>query len=359
MEGTPSPRRRSTPTARSTTSTSRTIDALVVPGGTVNADKLRVDDDGADPGPPGRRRRKPLAVICHGPWLLVSAGLVEGRRLTATLLAGTSRTPGASGWTRRSSWTTTSSPAATPAICDAFVGALEDALRADRWGGGPGDFRGGVRSRRPRVHDLRTVRGELLVLDVEEEPGDRWKPRSLAPEAQEEASVAPSVNHLVLERVGVGPWRWPRSPYAPGQVDSSLRWPVGSRAETEPKRAADLLHGVQHPRNRSPSPRARRWWTAVRVSGTKTSPIPNDIIRMNGRRSVARSLPCHVGHRRQSCRTAAARTRTGASGEPSRGADAGEVARVDPVDQVRGDARRRAPCRPQNGRNATPASSGL
>ncbi|MCW2716890.1 type 1 glutamine amidotransferase domain-containing protein [Pseudonocardia sp.] len=58
-------------------------DALIMPGGTVNADKLRVDGDvrafvreivGAG---------KPIGVICHAPWTLIDAGLVEGRTLTS------------------------------------------------------------------------------------------------------------------------------------------------------------------------------------------------------------------------------------------------------------------------------------
>ncbi|MEV5002612.1 type 1 glutamine amidotransferase domain-containing protein [Nocardioides sp. LML1-1-1.1] len=60
-----------------------TIDALVVPGGTVNADHLRVDQRAQTLVRKVAAADKPLAVICHGPWLLVSAGLVEGRRLTS------------------------------------------------------------------------------------------------------------------------------------------------------------------------------------------------------------------------------------------------------------------------------------
>ncbi|UMG93146.1 DJ-1/PfpI family protein [Nocardioides sp. TF02-7] len=59
------------------------IDALVVPGGTVNADHLRMDGRAQTIARKVAAARKPLAVICHGPWLLVSAGLVEGRRLTS------------------------------------------------------------------------------------------------------------------------------------------------------------------------------------------------------------------------------------------------------------------------------------
>lgn len=57
--------------------------ALVVPGGTVNADHLRVDEKAQTLVRKASGAGTPLAVICHGPWLLVSAGLVEGRRLTS------------------------------------------------------------------------------------------------------------------------------------------------------------------------------------------------------------------------------------------------------------------------------------
>ena len=59
------------------------IEALVVPGGTVNADRLRVNDKAQDIVRRVMEDRKPLAVICHGPWLLVSAGLARGRTLTS------------------------------------------------------------------------------------------------------------------------------------------------------------------------------------------------------------------------------------------------------------------------------------
>jgi len=59
------------------------IDALVVPGGTVNADKLRVEKRAQEIARAVAESGRPLAVICHGPWLLVSAGLAKGRRLTS------------------------------------------------------------------------------------------------------------------------------------------------------------------------------------------------------------------------------------------------------------------------------------
>jgi protease I len=59
------------------------FDAVLLPGGALNADSLRMNTlarafvkemDGA---------KKPLAAICHAPWLLVSAGLVRGRHMTS------------------------------------------------------------------------------------------------------------------------------------------------------------------------------------------------------------------------------------------------------------------------------------
>jgi len=59
------------------------FDALLLPGGVMNPDKLRLEpkvaafvkrffDDG-----------KPVAAICHGPWLLIDAGVAEGRKVTS------------------------------------------------------------------------------------------------------------------------------------------------------------------------------------------------------------------------------------------------------------------------------------
>jgi protease I len=58
-------------------------DALIMPGGTVNGDKLRVDPDVQSFVREIFRAGKPVGVICHGPWTLIDAGVVEGRTLTS------------------------------------------------------------------------------------------------------------------------------------------------------------------------------------------------------------------------------------------------------------------------------------
>jgi deglycase len=59
------------------------FDALMLPGGALNADFLRMIPKAQDFVRQFDRSGKPIAFICHAPWLLVSAGLVKGRKLTS------------------------------------------------------------------------------------------------------------------------------------------------------------------------------------------------------------------------------------------------------------------------------------
>ena len=58
-------------------------DALVLPGGTVNPDKLRVEQDAVAFVRDFVESGKLVAAICHGPWTLIEAGVVTGRTLTS------------------------------------------------------------------------------------------------------------------------------------------------------------------------------------------------------------------------------------------------------------------------------------
>ena len=58
-------------------------DAVHLPGGVINADSLRMEPKAQEFIRKIEAANKPIAVICHGPWLLVSAGLVSGRTLTS------------------------------------------------------------------------------------------------------------------------------------------------------------------------------------------------------------------------------------------------------------------------------------
>jgi len=59
------------------------FDALVLPGGTVNPDKLRLDESAVAFVRDFVNSGKPVAAICHGPWTLVEAGVVAGRTMTS------------------------------------------------------------------------------------------------------------------------------------------------------------------------------------------------------------------------------------------------------------------------------------
>lgn len=58
-------------------------DALVLPGGQINPDLLRVEPDAIALIKSFAAAGKPVAAICHAPWLLVEAGLASGRRMTS------------------------------------------------------------------------------------------------------------------------------------------------------------------------------------------------------------------------------------------------------------------------------------
>lgn len=58
-------------------------DAVLLPGGVMNADDLRMKESAREFVRAMDRAGKPVAVICHAPWLLVSAGLVDGRHITS------------------------------------------------------------------------------------------------------------------------------------------------------------------------------------------------------------------------------------------------------------------------------------
>ena len=58
-------------------------DALVLPGGQINPDKLRIEPKAVAFVTEFFNSGKPVGAICHGPWMLVEAGVVKGRTLTS------------------------------------------------------------------------------------------------------------------------------------------------------------------------------------------------------------------------------------------------------------------------------------
>ena len=111
-------------------------DGLVLPGGVVNADTLRTNAAAQKLAQAFDRAGKPIAVVCHGPWLLISAGLAAGRTLTSwPSLQDDLRNAGAT-WVDREvvcdgNWTSSRKPDDLPAFNREFIAALQRAP-ADR-----------------------------------------------------------------------------------------------------------------------------------------------------------------------------------------------------------------------------------
>jgi protease I len=107
-------------------------DGLVLPGGVVNADALRMNAAAQAFAKAIDQAGKPLAVVCHGPWLLVSADLVSGRTLTSwPSLQDDLRNAGAT-WVDREvvcdgNWTSSRKPDDLPAFNREFIAALQRA----------------------------------------------------------------------------------------------------------------------------------------------------------------------------------------------------------------------------------------
>ena len=105
------------------------FDALILPGGTVNPDKLRLDETAVAFVGDFVRSGKPVAAICHGPWTLVEADVVEGRTLTSYPSLRTDlRNAGADVVDQEvcidGNLITSRSPRDLPAFCEAIIGEL-------------------------------------------------------------------------------------------------------------------------------------------------------------------------------------------------------------------------------------------
>ncbi|MEO8962778.1 MAG: type 1 glutamine amidotransferase domain-containing protein [Ginsengibacter sp.] len=58
-------------------------DALMIPGGVINPDKMRINKEYVDFAKDFMEAGKPVAAICHGPQLLIETGLLEGKKMTS------------------------------------------------------------------------------------------------------------------------------------------------------------------------------------------------------------------------------------------------------------------------------------
>jgi protease I len=110
------------------------FDAVLLPGGALNADFLRVDQKAQEFVRQMDQAGKPFAIICHAPWLLVSAELVKGRTLTSYhTIQDDIRNAGGS-WQDRETvldknWVTSRSPKDIPAFNKALLQLFGEQLQ--------------------------------------------------------------------------------------------------------------------------------------------------------------------------------------------------------------------------------------
>jgi len=107
------------------------FDALVIPGGTINADTLRQESRAATLVQAFAEARKPVAAICHGPWTLVEAGVLSGKTVTSFPSLQTDLRNAGAEWVDQEvqvdgGFITSRTPDDLPA----FVDAIESALTA-------------------------------------------------------------------------------------------------------------------------------------------------------------------------------------------------------------------------------------
>ncbi len=114
-----------------------TFDAVVLPGGVVNADELRTNEKARAFVQAIDRAGKPVAVICHGAWLLIDAGLVKGKTLTSwPSLATDLRNAGAQ-WVDRpvqveGRWISSRKPDDIPQFNEQILKTLQQGAGAER-----------------------------------------------------------------------------------------------------------------------------------------------------------------------------------------------------------------------------------
>ena len=101
-------------------------DALLLPGGAINADTLRVDKDVQRFVQSFDKEKKPMAIICHAPWILISSNIVRGRTLTGYHTIEDDVRNAGGHWVDREvncdfNWVTSRQPSDLPAFIEAMM----------------------------------------------------------------------------------------------------------------------------------------------------------------------------------------------------------------------------------------------
>jgi protease I len=112
------------------------FDALVLPGGVHNPDQLRMDQDAVSFVRGFAEAGKPIGAICHGPWMLVEAGIVDGHTLTSFRSLETDIVNAGGSWVDREvvvdeGIVTSRTPDDLPAFCEKLLEEFEEGVHEE------------------------------------------------------------------------------------------------------------------------------------------------------------------------------------------------------------------------------------
>ncbi len=116
-------------------------DALVIPGGVANPDTLRADRDAVQLVRDFFEQDKPVGMICHGPWMLVEAGVARGRTVTSWPSLQTDLRNAGATWVDEqvvvdNGLVTSRKPDDLPAFCDKLVEEFSEGRHEQHVGAG-------------------------------------------------------------------------------------------------------------------------------------------------------------------------------------------------------------------------------
>ncbi len=116
-------------------------DALVLPGGVMNPDQLRVNKDVVNFVSSFMSDGKPIAAICHGPWTLIETGMMKGKKVTSWPSLKTDLVNAGAQWVDEevvvdNGLVTSRKPDDLPAFCDKMLEEIGEGIHRRRVAGG-------------------------------------------------------------------------------------------------------------------------------------------------------------------------------------------------------------------------------